>query len=370
MKNCRADTDIDVTTWAAYTLGCSPHSLGIRCEHLLHEILSNSFDAQEAALGQLTTEVRELKRALRALASGGQVRGKVLVELLETLTRLEGEFRELIESPTMADPEAPGGAAYSEWLHMVGLSAGCVLLSEERELWRKLGEAIGQAQYRLRVVPKLDGDFVPAEVEAILTILRGLRGVAKKAIAQEIRETVREVNKPAKRQTFAGRRARAQARYAALSKLDRRLRTALWGEAAPEMLLTVDEQNITLLGVTRRLTDFRKSDMAILRVLAEHVGEPVEREVIKREGGIQTDHFSLKYHIHRLNEKLKEWGREICEARGCDEPECVKSVFVKGVRATQFAKHGTGGPYRLDVDRSGVRVDGPRPPWMPPLSGK
>ena len=63
--------DIDLKPWAAYVVGHHPHSLGIWCARLVYEFASNSFDAQGASWGRLTTEVRELKKALRALASGG-----------------------------------------------------------------------------------------------------------------------------------------------------------------------------------------------------------------------------------------------------------------------------------------------------------
>jgi hypothetical protein len=377
-KKQRAGTDIDLTDtdlpdidlkpWAAYVVGHSPHSLGIWCERLLHAFDTDSFDAQEASVGSFTTETRELKKALRALASGEQVRGAVLDELLDTLTRLEGTFRELAESPEMVDPEAPCWTGYSEWQHVVDLSARCVGPSEELQLWRKLGEAVGRSQYRLWVDPELDRDFVPAEVGAIPAILRGLRRVARKALVQEIRQTIKEVNEPAKRRTFEGRWSRVQARYAALSELDGRLRSALRERAAPEWLVALTEKTIGLLGVSRPLKDFPESRMACLRVLAEHGCKPVEREVIIEEGGIETDPYNLRWIVHRLDEDLKQWGREICKARGCDEPECVKSGFITGLRETRYAKHGTGGPYRLAVDRSRVRVDGPRPSWMPTLS--
>jgi hypothetical protein len=192
--------------------------------------------------------------------------------------------------------------------------------------------------------------------------------VARKALAQEIRQTIKEVNEPAKRRTRKRLRSRVQARCAALSRLDRRLRSALREQAAPERLVTLTEETITLLSETRPLKAFPEGEMACLRVLAEHGCKPVEREVIIEEGGIETDPYSLRWIVHRLNKHLRQWGREICEARGCDEPECVKSGFIRGLRETRYAKHGTGGPYRLAVDRSRMRVDGPRPSWMPPLS--
>ena len=192
--------------------------------------------------------------------------------------------------------------------------------------------------------------------------------MARKALAQEIRQTIKEVNEPAKRQTFEGRRSRAQARYAALSRLDRRLRSALREQAAPERLLTLTEKTISLLGVSRPLTDFPLSRMACLRVLAEQCGKPVEREVIIREGRIQTDPYNFRWIVHRLDEDLQEWGREICKARGCAKPDCVKRGFIRGLRAPRYAKRGKGGPYQLDLDPCRVRVSGPRPAWMRPLS--
>jgi hypothetical protein len=352
----RAGTDIDLKPWAAYVVGHHPHSLGIWCARLVYEFASNSFDVQGASWGRLTTEVRELKKALRALASGGQVRGDAPTELLEALTRLEGTFRALVKSPEMFDPDAPDWTGYSEWQHMVNLWARCDWPSKELRPWRELGEAVGRSQYLLEEGPVLDGDFVPAEVGAIPTILQGLRGLATEGLVQEAEETVREVNEPAKRRVRKRLRSRARARYAALSRLDRCLRSALREQAAPERLVTLTEETITLLSETRPLKDFPEGEMACLRVLMKHGCKPVEREVIRREGGIRRDILGLKFLVHDLNKRLKQWGREICEARGCDEPECVKSGFVKGLRATRYAKHGTGGPYQLALDRSRVLV--------------
>jgi hypothetical protein len=192
--------------------------------------------------------------------------------------------------------------------------------------------------------------------------------VARKTLVQEIRQTIKEVNEPAKRQTFERRRSRAQARYAALSELDRSLRSALREQAAPEWLLALTEETISLLGVSRPLTDFPSSGMATLRVLAEQCSKPVEREVIIREGRIQTDPYNFRWIVHRLDEDLQEWGREICKARGYAKPDCVKRGFIKGLRAPRYEKRGKGGPYQLDLDPCRVRVRGPRPAWMRPLS--
>jgi hypothetical protein len=133
------------------------------------------------------------------------------------------------------------------------------------------------------------------------------------------------------------------------------------------MLLVLDEETITLLSERRPLKDFRLGAMACLRVLAEHGGKPVERAVILQERKIQTDTINLKCQVCRLNKKLKEWGKAICEARGCDEPDCVNSGFIKGLRAPRYEK-GKGGPYQLALDPSRVLVRGPRPAWMSPLS--
>ena len=152
-KKQRAGTDIDRKPWAAYTLGHHPYALGIWHEHRWFEIASDSYDAQGASGGSPTTELRELREALHILASLPQVRGDVLEKLLKTMTRLEGTFGELAESPEMADPETSWAPGHFEWQYVVEVSARCDWPSEELRLWRELGEAVGRSQYLLVVGP-------------------------------------------------------------------------------------------------------------------------------------------------------------------------------------------------------------------------
>src|SRR5262249_37301266 len=154
--------------------------------------------------------------------------------------------------------------------------------------------------FRLGAEPALDADYIPEEVDLLPHLAGQLGAAGQKVFREAITGAVRDVRRPARRETFKECWARISDRYLAVSRLDAQLRSALRDQPAPEPLLVLDRESITFLGEQRPFAAYPETEMAILWVLAERARTPVPRQIIRGEGRIQTPEHQFAPLLTRL----------------------------------------------------------------------
>jgi hypothetical protein len=358
MQEGKEESPFALMPWAAFVTGHHPHSLWLRLLELWEKIPSSNPRDREKARKTIAAEMRELARALNFLASGERIGTAVLADALGALRRFWGVVRKLIQEPWMVDPDQPAPGLI-EWTLLVGSLTREVGLSGELGLWHQLGVVVGKLEHDLCLWFTAERDFLPEAVQKLTDLLERLDRPWSEAISAAVK-TVREFGKPPARRKLVWYPWVA-ARRDDLVNLGRRLKSALRRPEFSEPLLILGDGTITLLGETRPLGDFPKSEMACLRVLAERPGKDIDRKTIKKEGRLQTSLKDLRCIISRLNLYLRKWLLEICQRCDWKLPAVFPDRLIEGKKT-----RGSLGPYRLCLAPHQVKVSGPRPDWMKP----
>src|SRR5262249_16706206 len=274
----------------------------------------------------------------------------VLGELHRSVDQLESICERLVKSPDSLDPDSrplrPFPTSYEEY-DIVLFSSRLLNVKKSGELpvWFQLGAEVGKCQSLLRSpLEKVSENAASAIAQLLLELkipgLESWRGFLDDC------NTVLD--------NYGGQ--------CAVSSLDSHLVTFFPNRPVPEPLLSLHEDRLVFLGVTRSLSSYGEREMALLWVLAERADIPVPRETIARELNIETTDRSLKNlksTATRLRDILEEMARESSRWEWFQKQPARKMRFISGARDRAHKRS----PYRLMLDPAHVRISG-RPSWM------
>jgi hypothetical protein len=376
---------LDVRPWAAYIVGHHPYSLRRRYADLRESKLLVKPSARLERKG-IAVEIQELNAALRELALDGQTDPQASLEFHRAKDEYVA-FCQQVTKPTQMRYDASESPGDSEWRYMVAFSKKVVATTEELQLWRELGTAMGKCIFYLSARPEeSEGEFVPSTVEDLLEPAMRLSRNARNLFLREViiaAEEVAESMKPKSRQTPLSKisdRVLAELddnfqptivkdylsklidNHQYMMLIDARLRAVLrqYKMAAP--ILILDKDSIVLFKIRKKLHELRdcEKELRCLWVLASHPNKLVERKLLRREAGISTPSVHLAPIISRLRSKvLRPLAKQYALYTGCRLPKGYSEGFFEGKRAI-----GNNGPYRLLFDDTEVLVKLPKPDWM------
>jgi hypothetical protein len=333
--------------------------------------LANEFDAEADEPDEwelFQGEVDELDEAARLLVRDGSAEAAALVEF----HRAKDHYVDTCAQSTANAAARPDNLA---WGDMICFSQLMLDRSPERRLWRGFGAEVADAEQKERTTIEFFR-AAPPWVGVLRKQVTQLTRAGRNGFLSEVMLPLAEngsawqtyLRLPKRQQTYnAQLRLGAYPWHDMITWLDSDVRAALQGGPEEPPVLVLNQDSITFYGERRELTDFDRRQIRCLWVLAEHAGRPVARSTIIKEGGLTTSLDGLKVIVSDLRKhvlrRLAEDARKR-SARIIPQPE-LKKRFVGGGRKDPSGRAG-GGPYRLELAASAVRVDRLRPDWMTP----
>jgi hypothetical protein len=337
-------------------------------------------------------ELYELDLALRILCRETKVDAGALSEIYQLRQSFvditTGLYDDIDSSIDDYWPELDGAdwPCFYGLIEMAGYCERLILEPESLQLWARCGAALGKCQYidegRPDFWPESDNEPIDVLKETLHAILESEPYPSIKKYMARLKSIRLKSIRFVKYQEDTSSVASFEARSPDLPELDRTITKTLWRKAPAEVYLDLDEDRLIFFRSTyyigklpagkkaeRFAGKLTKAEAALLWVLAEHLGEQVDRETIRSNRHYICSPHYIQSSVSRLRKLLRPAYAAYCARRGSEPPPAGFDCFIKGVRGEvkgESARTSYRGPYTLDLGPERVRLSSVKPEWTKP----